>query len=99
MVLLRHLLFDLAITAIVEASLMRTFAKQVPSLHRVAPRYLKLINSSIFWSFMLIPVLMSFVLLAITLLFSMLTSIPDATDLSTTLFVRSESSSLLPPRR
>ena len=78
---------------------MRISAEHVPSLRKVAPRHLKLVTFTNFLSFVLISVLMSFVLLAITLLFSMLTSIPDATDLSTTLFVRSESSSLLPPRR
>ena len=40
-VLHRQILFSLAIAAIAEAILMRTSAEQVPSLHRVAPRYLK----------------------------------------------------------
>ena len=40
---------------------MRTSAEQMPSLHRVAPGYLKVVTSSKFWSFMLIYALMSFV--------------------------------------
>ena len=39
-----HILFSLAITAIARAILTRTSAEQVPSLHRVAPRYLKLVT-------------------------------------------------------
>ena len=40
---------------------MRTSAEQVPSLHRVASRYLKLVTSSNFWLFMLsAPVLLFF---------------------------------------
>ena len=39
-------LFSLAIAATAEAILMRTSAEQVPSLHRVAPRCLKLLTSS-----------------------------------------------------
>ena len=42
MVLHRQILFSLAIADFAEAILMRTSAEQVPSLHRVAPRYLKL---------------------------------------------------------
>ena len=57
---------------------MRTSAEQVPSLHRVAPRYLKLVNSSNFWPFMLISALMLFVLLVLILRFSVLTSTPYA---------------------
>ena len=41
-------LFNLAITATAEANLMQISAEQVPSLHRVAPRYLKLVTSSNF---------------------------------------------------
>ena len=48
MVLHRQVLFSLAIAAITEAILMQTFAEQVPSLHRVAPRYLKLVTASNF---------------------------------------------------
>ena len=79
MVLDHHILFSLAIAAIAEAILMRTSAEQVPSLHRAAPRYLKLITSSNFSSFMLIPALMLFVLSVMILLFSVLTFIPHAT--------------------
>ena len=78
MMLLDQILSGLAITAIAEANLMHTSAEQVPSLHRVAPRYLKLVMSSNFWSFMLIFALMLFKLLVIILLFSVLTSILNA---------------------
>ena len=88
MVLHHHILFSLAIVAIAEAILMRTSAEQVPSLHRVAPRYLKLV-ASYFWLLMLIPALMLFVLLVMILLFSVLTSIPYAVALSTSLLGRS----------
>ena len=48
MVLHRQILFSLAIAAIAEAILMQISAEQVPSLHRVAPSYLKLVTSSNF---------------------------------------------------
>ena len=51
LILHRQILFSLAIAAIVEAILMRTSAEQVPSLHRVAPRYLKLVTHPNFWLF------------------------------------------------
>ena len=57
-------------------------------MHRVAPRYMKLVISSNFWPFMLISVLMC-MLLVMIVLFSMLTSIPYATALSMKLLVRS----------
>ena len=79
----------LAIATIAEAILIRTSAEQVPSLHRVTPRYLKLVTSSNFWQFMLISALILFVLLVMILLFSVLTSIPYAVTLSTSLLVRS----------
>ena len=47
-------------------------------MHRVAPRYLKLVTSSNFWPFMLISALMLFVLLVLILRFSVLTSTPYA---------------------
>ena len=72
MVLHRQILFSLAIAAIAEAILRQTSAEQVPSLHRVAPRYLKLVTSSNFWPIMLISALILFMIL----LFSVLTSIP-----------------------
>ena len=89
MVLHQQILFSLAIAAIAEIILMRTFDEHVPSLHRFAPRHLKLVTSSNFWPFMLIPALMLFVLLVMILLFSMLTSIPYAVALFTSLLVRS----------
>ena len=46
------ILFNLAIAAITEAILIRTSTEQVPSLHRVARRYLKLVTSANFWTFM-----------------------------------------------
>ena len=88
-VLHREILFSLAIAAIAEAILMQPTAEQVPSLHRVAFRYLKLVTSSSFWPFMLRSALMLFMLLVIILLFSSLTSIPYAVALSTSLLVRS----------
>ena len=45
-------------------------------MHRVDSRYLKLVNSSDFWLFMLISALKLFVLLVMLLLFSVLTSFP-----------------------
>ena len=69
MVLHRQILFSLAIA---EAILMRTSAEQILSLHRVVPRYLKLVTFSNFWPFMLIFGLM-FVMIS---LFSVLTPIP-----------------------
>ena len=58
LVLHRQILFSLAIVAIAEAILMRTSAEQVPSLHRVAPRYLILVTSFNFWLFMLMSAMM-----------------------------------------
>ena len=82
----RQILFSLAIAAVVEAILMQTSAQQVPSLHRVALRYLKVVTSSNFWPFMLISALI-YVVPAVghDLAFSMLTSIPYAVALSTSL--------------
>ena len=74
MVLHLQILFSLAIAVISEAILMRNSAEQVPSLHTVAPRYLKLVTSSNIWPFMLISALVLFVLLVMILLFSVLTS-------------------------
>ena len=64
-------------------------ADLVSSLHKVAPRYLKLVKSSNFWPFLLIFVLMLSVLLVMILLFSLLTFIQYAIALSTILLVRS----------
>ena len=65
---------------------MRISAEHV---HRVASRYLKLVSSSNFWPFMLISALMLFVLLVMSLRFSVLTSIACAVALSTSLLVMS----------
>ena len=73
MVFLHQILFNLATIAVADVILMSS-VEQVPSLDRVAPRYLKLVSSSKFWPFMLVPPLMLFVLLAMILLFSLLTS-------------------------
>ena len=89
MVLHRQILFSLAIAAIAEAILMRTPAEQVPYLHGVAPRYLKLVTYSNFWPLMLISAQMLFLLLVMILLFSVLTYIPYAVALSMSLLMRS----------
>ena len=81
--------------AIAKAILMRISVEQVPSLHRDAPRYLKLVTFSNFWPFM--PLM--FVLVVMVLLCPVLTSISYALALSTSLLVRSGSSSFLPPTR
>ena len=90
MVLHRQTSFSLAIAAIAKAILMRASAEQMPSMHRVAPRYLKRFTFSNLWPFMLISALMLFVPLVVILLFSVLTSIPYAVALSMSLLVRSE---------
>ena len=41
--------------------MIHSFAEQVPYMHRVTPRYLKLVTSSNFWPYMLISALMLFV--------------------------------------
>ena len=46
--LFRQIPFNLSIAAVAEAVLMGTSAEQVPSLHRVFPRYLQLVTSSNF---------------------------------------------------
>ena len=68
---------------------MKISAEQVPFLHRVAPRSLKLLTSSNFRPFMLISALTLFVLLVMILLFSVQTSIHYAHALSTSLLTRS----------
>ena len=62
MVLCDQILFNLAIAAIAEEILMHTSAEQVPSLHRVALRDLKLVTFN-FWPSMLISALKMFMLL------------------------------------
>ena len=51
-------------------------------MHRVAPRYLELVTFSNFWPFVLISALI-FMLLVTILLFSVLTSLPNAAALPT----------------
>ena len=75
--LLLQILFNLAIAKAVR---MRISAEQVPRLHRVVLRYLKLVTSSNLWPF---------VLLVMILLFSVLTSIPDSAALSVSQLVMS----------
>ena len=89
MVLHCQILFSLAIAAVAEAILMRTSAEHVPSLHRVAPRYLKLVTSSTVRPFMPISALVLLVLLVMISLFFLLSFIPYADALSTSLLVRS----------
>ena len=89
MVLHHQILFSLAIVAVAEAILMQTSAEHVPSLHKVASRYLKLGTSSKVWLFMPESALLLFMLLVMILLFSVLTTIPHAIALSTSLLVRS----------
>ena len=93
------ILFSLAIAAIAGVILMWISPKQVPSLHRVAPKNLKLAISSHFWPFMAIFALMSFVMSVVILLLFEPTSISYALSPATNLSVRSCSSPLLPPIR
>ena len=46
MALLHQILFSLAVAAATHAILMWISAEQVPSFHRVAPSYLKLVRGS-----------------------------------------------------
>ena len=78
MVLNCQVLFNLATAATAEAILLWISAEQVPSLQRIAPRYLKLVTSSNFWPFMQISAMLF-----------MLTTIPYAIALSMSLLVRS----------
>ena len=80
MVLHRH--------ATAEAIPIWTSAELVLSSHRAVPKYLKLVTSSTFWPVRLIFALMLPVLLVMILLFSVLTSIPYAVALSTSLLMR-----------
>ena len=98
MVLHCLVLLSLAIAAVAEEIQMWTSAEQVPSLHRVDPRYLKLFTSSNFWLFVLMSAPM-FVLLVMILLFSVVISIPYAVALSMSLLVKSWSSPQLLPIR
>ena len=71
-----QLVFNLAIAAVAVAIRLQISAVQLPSLDRVAPKYLKLVTSSSCSPFMVVLVLMLFVLFTMTLDFSVLTSIP-----------------------
>ena len=53
-VLFQQILFNLAIATVAEANPKLISAGQVPSLHEVVYRYLKLVTSSNFWPFVLI---------------------------------------------
>ena len=88
--MLLQILFNLAIAAIAEAILMRIPVEKVPSFHRVAPTYLKLVTSSKLWSFMLMFQLILCMLLAMILLFSLyFVSYALPLSKSTSLLVRS----------
>ena len=81
---------NLATTAIAEAILTQVSAKQVPHLHRVVPKHLKLITFSNIWPFMQISAMTLFLLLVMILFFSVLTtSVTYAIALSTSLLVGS----------
>ena len=66
--LLHQIQFNLAIATTAVVILMLIYAEQVPSLHRVAPRYLKQVTSSNFWLFTLMSALI-FMLLVISFIF------------------------------
>ena len=88
MALHRQILFSLTISAIAEAIVMRTSAEQVSSLHMVFnAAYLKLVNSSNFWPFVLVSARTLSVLLVMILLVSVPTSIPYAVAPSTSLLI------------
>ena len=89
MVLHRQIRLSLAIADIAEATPMWSSHEQVPSLHRVAPRHLKLVTSSNFWPFVLISALMLFVPLLMFLVFSVPISIAYVIAVSSSLLVRS----------
>ena len=68
--MLRQTLINLVIAAIAETILQRFCVEQVPSLHRIVPRYLRPVTDSSFWPFMLISAPMSLVLLVMIVFFS-----------------------------
>ena len=65
--MLRQTLINLVIA---ETILQRFCVEQVPSLHRIVPRYLRPVTDSSFWPFMLISAPMSLVLLVMIVFFS-----------------------------
>ncbi|KAH3812586.1 hypothetical protein DPMN_141022 [Dreissena polymorpha] len=81
MELLVNNLLSLVIDAVAVAILIRTSAVLVPSLDRVAPKYMKLITSN-FSSFMVLSALMLVVLFTMIFDFFVLTSFPYAPALS-----------------
>ena len=97
--LLLQILFSLAMLAVAMASLILISAVERPSFVSVAPRYLKAITSSSCWPFMLICTVDLSPLLTMTLLFSLLISMPYSRALFDNLSVSSCNSSLLPPIR
>ena len=82
----RQILFSLVIA---KATLMRSSAEQVPSLHRIAPRQLKLVTFSNYWPFILTSARMLLVPLVMILLIFVLSSISNAVALSTSLLLKS----------
>ncbi|KAH3843247.1 hypothetical protein DPMN_116758 [Dreissena polymorpha] len=77
-----HNMHSLAIAAVAMAIFIRTSAALVPSLNRVAPKYLKLVTSSSFLLFMVMCALMLVMLFTMVFDFPLLTSIPYAPALS-----------------
>ena len=69
MVLPCQIQFNQAIASTAKAILMRISAEQVPSLHRPAPRYFKLVSSCNIWPF-IISALMSLMLSTFTVMHS-----------------------------
>ena len=97
--LLLQILFSLAMLAVAMASLNLISAVERPSFVSVAPRYLKAITTSSCWPFMLICSAVLSPLLTMTLLFSLLISMPYSRALFDNLSVSSCNSSLFPPIR
>jgi hypothetical protein len=76
MPLLFQIRFSLAIADVAVAILIWTSTVLVPSLDRVAPKYLKLVPSSSFSPFVVMSALVLFELFTMTLDFFILTSMP-----------------------
>ena len=91
-----HILASLVIADVAVAVLIFTLSTQEPSYERVATKYLKEVTTSRVFPFMVVFALMLFMLFTITFYFSVLTSIPLASALSSSLLVRAWSSLLLP---
>ena len=97
--LLLQILFSLAMLAVAMASLILISAVERPFFLSVAPWYLKAITSSSCWRFMLVCAVVLSPLLTMTLLFSLLISMPYSRALFDNPSVSSCNSSLLPPIR